>query len=198
MSRAALDVERTPGCGVRPPQPDVVGHACPDGDRGHRLRAHHHGVPVPSQPGRRLALERIAARPAVGHAEHRRAVVSFVPSAPARKAGEGEQLQRVRLWLVASVLFALVFLALRVMSSLLSTSAGTAMPTAPWCGCCSAFTPPTSSPTHRHHHPPGLFYTGPLDGQRYVDVSENSFYWYFVVASWLPIYAVIYWVPRLT
>jgi hypothetical protein len=27
-----------------------------------------------------------------------------------------------------------------------------------------------------------LFFTGPLDGKRYVDVSENSFYWYFVVA----------------
>src|SRR5436189_158992 len=25
-----------------------------------------------------------------------------------------------------------------------------------------------------------LFFTGPLDGRRFVDVSENSFYWYFV------------------
>jgi cytochrome c oxidase subunit 3 len=32
---------------------------------------------------------------------------------------------------------------------------------------------------------------------RFVDVSENSFYWYFVVLSWLPIYAVLYWAPRL-
>lgn len=33
--------------------------------------------------------------------------------------------------------------------------------------------------------------------RRFVDVSENSFYWYFVVLSWLPIYAVLYWAPRL-
>jgi cytochrome c oxidase subunit 3 len=41
-----------------------------------------------------------------------------------------------------------------------------------------------------------LLYTGPLEGKRYVDVSENAAYWYFVVISWLPIYAVIYWAPR--
>lgn len=39
--------------------------------------------------------------------------------------------------------------------------------------------------------------TGPIEGKRYVDVSENAMYWYFVLASWLPIYGVIYWVPRL-
>jgi cytochrome c oxidase subunit III len=32
---------------------------------------------------------------------------------------------------------------------------------------------------------------------RFVDVSENAFYWYFVVLTWLPIYAVLYWAPRL-
>jgi heme/copper-type cytochrome/quinol oxidase subunit 3 len=42
-----------------------------------------------------------------------------------------------------------------------------------------------------------LFHTGPLEGKRYVDVSENSLYWYFVVYSWLPIYAVVYWAPRV-
>jgi cytochrome c oxidase subunit III len=41
-----------------------------------------------------------------------------------------------------------------------------------------------------------LFFTGPLEGKRYVDVSENALYWYFVVLSWLPIYAVVYWAPR--
>jgi heme/copper-type cytochrome/quinol oxidase subunit 3 len=41
-----------------------------------------------------------------------------------------------------------------------------------------------------------LFFTGPLEGRRYVDVSENALYWYFVVLSWLPIYAVVYLAPR--
>jgi heme/copper-type cytochrome/quinol oxidase subunit 3 len=39
-------------------------------------------------------------------------------------------------------------------------------------------------------------FTGPLEGKRFVDVSENAMYWYFVVLSWLPIYAVAYWAPR--
>jgi heme/copper-type cytochrome/quinol oxidase subunit 3 len=43
-----------------------------------------------------------------------------------------------------------------------------------------------------------LMHTGPLEGTRFVDVSENALYWYFVVWSWLPIYAVIYLVPRMT
>jgi cytochrome c oxidase subunit I+III len=41
-----------------------------------------------------------------------------------------------------------------------------------------------------------MMFTGPVDEHRFVDVSENAFYWYFVVLSWLPIYAVIYLVPR--
>jgi cytochrome c oxidase subunit 3 len=41
-----------------------------------------------------------------------------------------------------------------------------------------------------------LFFSGPLEGRRFVDVSENALYWYFVVYSWLPIYAVVYLAPR--
>jgi cytochrome c oxidase subunit 3 len=40
-----------------------------------------------------------------------------------------------------------------------------------------------------------LLFTGPFEGKRFVDVSENALYWYFVVGSWLPIYAVIYLAP---
>jgi cytochrome c oxidase subunit I+III len=42
-----------------------------------------------------------------------------------------------------------------------------------------------------------LMFTRHGHGRRFVDVSENSFYWYFVVLTWLPIYAVIYLVPRV-
>ena len=34
------------------------------------------------------------------------------------------------------------------------------------------------------------------EGRRFVDVSENSLYWRFVWLTWLPIYTLIYWVPR--
>jgi cytochrome c oxidase subunit I+III len=42
-----------------------------------------------------------------------------------------------------------------------------------------------------------LMHIGPLEGKRFVDVSENSLYWYFVVIAWVPIYLIIYIAPRV-
>jgi cytochrome c oxidase subunit 3 len=33
--------------------------------------------------------------------------------------------------------------------------------------------------------------------RRLGDVQDNALYWHFVVLAWLPIYFIIYWVPRL-
>jgi len=33
-------------------------------------------------------------------------------------------------------------------------------------------------------------------GRRFSDVTDNAFYWDFVVLSWLPIYFILYWLPR--
>jgi heme/copper-type cytochrome/quinol oxidase subunit 3 len=41
-----------------------------------------------------------------------------------------------------------------------------------------------------------LMFRGPLEGSRFADVSENAMYWYFVVAAWVPIYAIVYLAPR--
>jgi cytochrome c oxidase subunit III len=41
-----------------------------------------------------------------------------------------------------------------------------------------------------------LMFKGPLEGSRFADVSENALYWNFVVAAWIPIYAIIYLAPR--
>lgn len=35
-----------------------------------------------------------------------------------------------------------------------------------------------------------------MEGRNFVDVSENSLYWRFVWLTWLPIYVIIYWLPR--
>lgn len=42
-----------------------------------------------------------------------------------------------------------------------------------------------------------LFSRGPVECKRYVDVSENAGYWYFVVVSWLAVYATVFWGARL-
>jgi cytochrome c oxidase subunit III len=36
-----------------------------------------------------------------------------------------------------------------------------------------------------------------MEGRRFVDCSENAMYWRFVWLAWLPIYGLIYWLPRL-
>ena len=35
-----------------------------------------------------------------------------------------------------------------------------------------------------------------FEGRRFVDVAENAMYWRFVWLLWLPIYLMIYWLPR--
>ncbi len=41
-----------------------------------------------------------------------------------------------------------------------------------------------------------LLFTDHVEPKRFVDVSENQFYWYFVVLTWLPIYVTVYFAPR--
>ena len=42
-----------------------------------------------------------------------------------------------------------------------------------------------------------LMFTRHARGKRFSDVSDNAFYWHFVVVAWLPLYILIYWVPRM-
>lgn len=39
-------------------------------------------------------------------------------------------------------------------------------------------------------------YTHSIGDDQYVDVADNANYWRFVILAWLPIYALLYWVPR--
>jgi len=42
-----------------------------------------------------------------------------------------------------------------------------------------------------------LMFTKHGRAKRLADVSDNAFYWYFVVGAWLPIYYLVYWFPIL-
>lgn len=39
--------------------------------------------------------------------------------------------------------------------------------------------------------------THELETTHYSDVADNCMYWHFVALGWVPIYALLYWVPRL-
>jgi cytochrome c oxidase subunit III len=124
-------------------------------------------------------------------------VASFVPAHMAKKAAEQLDLRGVRIWLVASVLFGLAFTVVRAFEF--------ATLNVRWDSSAYGSVVWLLLGLHTTHILTDLldtivltvlFFTGPLDGKRYVDVSENSFYWYFVVATWIPIYLVIYWGAR--
>jgi len=125
-------------------------------------------------------------------------LASFLPAHLAKRAGERMDLPGVRLWLVASVLFGIAFTVIRgfEFATLNVRWDSNAYGSVVW----------LLLGLHTTHIVTDLldtivltvlFFTGPLDGKRYVDVSENSFYWYFVVGTWLPIYFVIYWGARV-
>ena len=42
-----------------------------------------------------------------------------------------------------------------------------------------------------------LFYRGPLQEKHFGDADDSAFYWNFVVLSWVPLYVMIYLVPRV-
>lgn len=124
-------------------------------------------------------------------------LASIVPAWLAQKAAKREHLGGVRRWLAVSLVFGLVFLAVRVMEfatlNVRWDSNGYGSVTWLLLGLHTAHIATDVFDTIVLLV---LFLTGPLDGKRFVDVSENSFYWYFVVGAWVPIYFTIYWGAR--
>lgn len=41
-----------------------------------------------------------------------------------------------------------------------------------------------------------LVLVGPLEDKHYVNITVSALYWYFVVAAWIPLYLLVYWLPR--
>jgi heme/copper-type cytochrome/quinol oxidase subunit 3 len=99
-------------------------------------------------------------------------LVSAWPNHLVKKAAEREDLAGVRLW-STNAYGSVVWLLLGLHATHLVTDLGDTVVLA------------------------ALMFIGPIQDKRFVDVSENAFYWYFVVLTWLPIYAVIYLVPRM-
>jgi heme/copper-type cytochrome/quinol oxidase subunit 3 len=120
-----------------------------------------------------------------------------VPNQLAKGAAEREDLQRARLWLVVCVLASVVFLVIRgfEFTTLNVSWYNNAYGSVVWL-LLGLHTTHLITDTIDTAVLAVLLFMGPLEGKRFVDVSENALYWYFVVLSWLPIYAVIYWAAR--
>jgi cytochrome c oxidase subunit III len=126
-------------------------------------------------------------------------LLSLVPNQLVKNAAERLEQRKVQLWIVVADLFAVAFVVVRVLEfrQLHVRWDSNAYGSITW----------TLLGFHTFHLVTDLMDSVVLtvlmftrhgsEPKRFVDVSENAFYWYFVVISWLPIYAVLYWAPRL-
>jgi len=125
-------------------------------------------------------------------------LASCVPNALAKKAAEQLNLSRVRLWLAICLVFGLAFNGVRALEFTAlnvrwdSNAYGSIVWLALGFHTVHVITDFLDTGVLT-----ALIFVGPVDEHRFVDVSENALYWYFVVLTWLPIYAVIYFGPRI-
>jgi cytochrome c oxidase subunit 3 len=125
-------------------------------------------------------------------------LVSLVPNQFVKSAAEKMDMAGVRRWMIVADLFAIAFVICRAFeyTTLHVSWDSNAYGSVTW----------TLLSLHTLHLVTDLadsvvltvlmFTRHGKKPTRFVDVAENAFYWYFVVLSWLPIYAVLYWVPR--
>lgn len=123
---------------------------------------------------------------------------SGFPNQWTKRAAEREDLRKTRIGLIVCLVFALVFLIVRVFEfRALNTH---------WTDSAYGSIVYALMTLHTAHLVTDvidtvvltvLMFTGPLSGRRFVDVSENALYWWFVVGSWPFIYATIYLAPRV-
>ena len=124
-------------------------------------------------------------------------LVSVMPNELTKRAAERLDLAKARLWISVCVILGVFFCGVRVLefAALNCRWDTNAYGSIVW----------TLLGIHTAHVLTDLadtivlavmLFAGPLDANRFVDVSENAFYWYFVVLSWLPIYGLLYLAPR--
>jgi cytochrome c oxidase subunit III len=137
--------------------------------------------------------------PSIGFATMNLALilVSCIPSALAKRAAETFNLRAVRLWLVVLTLVGVAALVLRAFeyTQLNTWWDDNAYGSIVWV-VLSLHTVHVATDVVDGGVLTALMFIGPVTERRFVDVSENSLYWYFIVAWWVPIYLTIYWAPR--
>jgi len=124
-------------------------------------------------------------------------LVSLLPNHLAKKAAERLDRRGVQVWITVCTVIGFVFLGIRALefSTLHCHWYDDAYGSIVWM-LMGLHTAHLLTDTWDTTVLALLSFTGPFQGRRYVDVSENALYWIFVVLAWLPIYAVVYWAPR--
>ncbi|HEY0338740.1 MAG TPA: cytochrome c oxidase subunit 3 [Burkholderiales bacterium] len=125
-------------------------------------------------------------------------LASLIPNQCAKNAAEAEDLPKVRISLAVCLFFGIGFLALRALefTALNCRWDTNAYGSALWM-LLGLHTVHVVTDVYDTAVLAALMAFGPIEGKRFVDVSENAFYWYFVVLAWIPIYAIVYFGARV-
>jgi cytochrome c oxidase subunit I+III len=124
-------------------------------------------------------------------------LASAVPNAYTKRAAEAHDLRRTRIGMLVCLAFAVAFLVVRGVefATLNVRWDSNAYGSAVW-ALLVLHTTHLVTDAYDSIVLAALLHTGPLESRRFVDVAENAFYWHFVVAAYVPIYAVIYLASR--
>jgi cytochrome c oxidase subunit III len=125
------------------------------------------------------------------------ALLSAVPNIFADDAAKNHDIHKTRLWMIVFVIFGLALLGVRYLefTALNVRWDASAYGSAVWV----LFGLHTFNVLTNYADSlvvAAVLFKEPIDGKRLVDVAENAGYWWFIVVSWIPIYAVVYWGPR--
>jgi cytochrome c oxidase subunit I+III len=124
-------------------------------------------------------------------------LASALPNHRAKLAAEKLALARVQFWLVICVLFGVALLLVRAFefTALNTRWDDNAYGSMVWC-LMVLHTIHLATDVVDTGVLAALMFVGPISKKRFVDVSENGLYWYFIALWWIPIYLTIYWAPR--
>jgi heme/copper-type cytochrome/quinol oxidase subunit 3 len=125
------------------------------------------------------------------------AFVSLIPNVLANKAADDHDLRKMKLWLVVVIGVGLALLGVRwyefhaLHVKWDSSAYGSAVWTLLGLHTFNLLTNVADFIVIA-----ALIFQGPIDGKRFVDVAENTGYWWFIVLSWIPVYVTVYFGAR--
>jgi cytochrome c oxidase subunit I+III len=124
-------------------------------------------------------------------------IVSLVPNHLAKVAAERFDGEGARLWLLVSALVGVLLVAIRGLefTALNCRWDDSAYGSIVW-ALLILHTTHLLTDVGDTSVLTALAFSRPLTKRRFVDVSENGLYWYFIAAWWIPVYLVVYFAPR--
>jgi cytochrome c oxidase subunit III len=125
-------------------------------------------------------------------------LASCIPNHFLKKAAANEDRRKAQLWLIVGLVFSGAFLTVRGLefSSLNVAWDTNAYGSIVWV-LLGFHTLHLGTDVGETAVLTALMFTRHGQGKRFVDCSEDADYWYFVVLAWVPVYFVVYLLPRM-